>query len=157
MSRNYSREIRSFVGKRRVFIPGVRAVIVSKEGGILLQCRKDNNLWGLPGGAVELDETVFEALRREVAEETSLEVIDAQPMGIYCGPDQRFTYPNGDQVQCFAIAFIVHEWRGTPHADGNEGDKVYFFPPSKLPENVVPVHKQTLEDYLRYNGSFMFQ
>ncbi|MEN6321114.1 MAG: NUDIX domain-containing protein [Syntrophaceae bacterium] len=154
---NYSIEIRRLVGSRRVFMPGVRAIIVNRDGEILLQHRRDNALWGLPGGSVELDETALEALRREVAEETSLEVIEVEPMGLYCGPGQKFIYPNGDQVQCFAIAFIVRKWHGSPCADGKEGVAVRFFSQLELPDNVVPVHRQTLEDYLRYDGSFIFQ
>ena len=157
MSKNYAMEIRRLVGPRRIFVPGVRAIIVNGDGEILLQDRKDNALWGLPGGAVEFDETALEALRREVKEETSLEVIEAEPMGLYCGPSQKFIYANGDEVQCFAVAFIVRKWRGALHADGKEGAAVRFFPGSALPENIVPVHRQTLADYLRYNGSFIFQ
>ncbi len=82
-------------------------------GEILLQRRTDTDMWGLPGGSVELDETAFEALKREVAEETSLAVLEAEPMALYCGPDQKFVFPNGDCVQCFAVAFIVRRWEGT--------------------------------------------
>lgn len=150
----YLEEIRKLVGPRRLFVPGVRAVIVNRAGEILLQRRRDNALWGLPGGSVELDETALEALRREVEEETSLKVIEAEPMGLYCGPDQKFTYPNGDKVQCFAICFIVRRWQGTPRADGREGSTVRFFSRANIPEDTVPVHGQTLQDYLRYDGTF---
>jgi ADP-ribose pyrophosphatase YjhB (NUDIX family) len=110
----YLKEIRKLVGAARLFVPGVRAIIIDEAGDILLQRRTDSGLWGLPGGSVELDETVFEALKREVLEKTSLTVIDAEPMGVYCGPNQKFAYPNGDKVQCFAIAFIVKKWEGRP-------------------------------------------
>lgn len=152
---NYAMEIRKLVGPRRIFVPGVRAVMINGSGEILLQQRSDNGLWGLPGGSVELDETALEALRREVREETSLEVTEAEPMGLYCGPDQKFAYPGGDEVQCFAVAFIVRKWCGTPRADGKEGTALRFFPMSGIPEDLVPIHRRTIEDYLRYNGSFM--
>jgi mutator protein MutT len=151
----YLTEIRKLVGHRRIFVPGVRAIILNEAGEILLQRRTDNGLWGLPGGSVELDETLLDALKREVAEETSLNVIDAEPMGIYCGPNQKFAYPNGDKVQCFAIAFIVKQWAGHPQADHAEGSEVRFFPLSQLPENLAPIHYQTLIDYARYNGKFL--
>jgi len=152
---SYLEEIRKLVGSRRIFVPGVRAIIVNRAGEILLQRRNDNGLWGIPGGSVDLDETPFEALGREVEEETSLKVVAAQPMGLYCGPRQKFAYPNHDQVQCFALAFIVREWRGTPRADGREGSMLRFFQTSGLPEDIVPVHRQTIEDYLRYDGVFL--
>ena len=152
---SYLQEIRKLVGSHRIFVPGVRAVIVNKAGEILLQRRMDTALWGLPGGAVELDETAFEALKREVAEETALTVINAEPMALYCGPDQKFAYPDGDRVQVFAVAFIVQKWEGQPRADGIEGSIVRFFSLSKLPENLVPVHKPTIKDYAGYNGIFI--
>jgi 8-oxo-dGTP pyrophosphatase MutT (NUDIX family) len=152
---NYLQEMRKVVGKGRVFVPGVRAVIPNEGGAVLLQRRTDTSLWGLPGGSVELDETPLEALKREVREETSLAVIAAKPMGLYCGPRQKFSYPNGDKVQCFALAFIVHEWDGIPCVDGIEGSALHFFSLSDLPTALVPVHKQTLEDYGTYNGTFI--
>ena len=151
---SYLQEIRKRLGPCRIFVPGVRAIIANRAGEILLQRRTDNALWGLPGGAVELDETVFGALKREAAEETSLTVIDARPTALYCGPDQKFAYPNGDKVQAFALAFTVQKWEGRPCADGLESSTVRFFTLSKLPENIVPIHVQTIQDYAEYNGQF---
>ena len=152
---NYLKDIRKLVGTRRIFVPGVRAVVVNNAGEILLQRRTDTDVWGLPGGSVELDETAFEALKREVAEETSLSVLEAEPMALYCGPDQKFVYPNGDCVQCFALAFIVRKWEGHPRADGIEGSMVRFFSLSKLPMRIASIHKQTIQDYAGYDGKFI--
>ena len=152
---NYLQDIRKRVGSRRIFVPGVRAVIVNNAGEILLQRRTDTDMWGLPGGSVELDETALEALKREVAEETSLLVLEAEPMALYCGPDQKFAYPNGDRVQCFAVAFIVRKWEGQPRADGIEGSMVRFFSLRKLPVHLAPIHKQTIQDYAGYDGKFL--
>ena len=152
---SYVQQIREKVGTSRIFAPGVRAVIVNQQKEILLQRRTDNLLWGVPGGSVEMDETAWQALKREVAEETALEVIEAEPMGLYSGPKQRFDYPNGDQVQCFAIAFIVLKWQGRARADGEEGAELRFFPLSRLPDDLVPVHRQTIADYMRYDGKFL--
>ena len=151
----YLKEIRKFVGATRLFVPGVRAIILNNAGDILLQKRTDSGLWGLPGGSVELDETVLEALKREVAEETSLTVIAAEPLGVSCGPNQKFASPNGEQVQCFAIAFIVKQWAGRPQADQVEGSDMRFFPISQLPENLVPIHRQTIMDSTLYEGKFL--
>ena len=152
---SYLQKIRKKIGSGRIFVPGVRAIIINDADEILLQRRRDNALWGLPGGAVVLDETVLEALKREVKEETALKVIEAEPMGLYCGPRQKFSYPNGDEVQCFAVAFIVRRWEGRPHADGLEGSLVRFFSISELPESLVPIHEQTIEDYIRNDGTFI--
>lgn len=151
---DYLRSMRELVGRRRLLLPGVRAIIVNDQGEVLLQRRTDMPLWGLPSGSVELDETAWETLKREVKEETSLEVLQAQPMALYSGPSQRFTYPNGDEIQCFSVAFIVRRWEGEPQADGVEGSEVRFFPLSHLPTHVVRIHEETLRHYRNYDGTF---
>lgn len=150
----YLQSIRERVGKQCIILPGVRAIILNSRNEVLLQHRSDLDCWGLPAGSVELDETALEALKREVLEETALEVISAEPMALYSGTSQRFTYPNGDRVLCFSVAFVVREWKGEPQADGIEGSEVRFFPLSQLTEDIVPIHKQTLCDYERYDGTF---
>ena len=152
---SYFKMMRKLVGTGCLFLPGVRAIIPNEVGEILLQRRTDMPLWGLPAGSLELDETALEALKREVREETALEVLQAKPIALYSGARQKFTYPNGDQVQCFAISFIVRQWEGSPQADGAEGSEVRFFPLSQLPKNIMNIHAQTIEDYKRYDGKFI--
>ena len=155
MSVSYVAGLRSRVGAECIFVPGVRAIILDKNGNVLLQRRSDNDFWGLPGGGVELHETAFEALCREVREETRIIVLRAEPMALYSGPDQRFSYPNGDEVQPFAIAFIIRKWKGEPQADGKEGLELRFWPMDALPCGIVPIHARTLEDFRAYNGRFI--
>jgi ADP-ribose pyrophosphatase YjhB (NUDIX family) len=147
--------MRSLVGNRCIFVPGVRALIIDGRDRVLLQQRSDTGCWGLPGGAVELGETVLDALSREVLEETGLRVVSAEPMALYSGPRHRFSYPNGDEVQCFAVAFIVREWAGEPLADGVEGMQVRFWPRNRLPSHLAPIHVDTLADLERYQGRFL--
>lgn len=149
------RTIRSLVGKQRIFVPGVRALIVNGQGEVLLQHRLDTGCWGLPGGSVELGETALDALKREVLEETGLNVLSAEPMALYSGPQQSFAYPNGDEVQCFAMAFIIRDWEGTPRPDGIEGSQLRFWPRGGLPGNLAHVHIETLSDLERYQGRFI--
>lgn len=76
-------------------------------------------------------------------------------MALYSGPGQQFTYPNGDEIQCFALASIVRQWAGEPNADGEEGSEVRFWPLNALPNDLVPIHARTLDDFRDYHGSFM--
>ena len=152
---DYVKTIRNYVGSRCIFVPGVRAIILNKANEVLLQRRTDMKLWGLPAGATELNESALDSLKREIAEETSLTVLEAEPMALYSGANQKIIYPNGDEIQCFALAFIVRKWEGVPQADGAEGSEVRFFPIDKLPEKIVPIHKKTLDDYRSYKGTFL--
>lgn len=152
---SYIKKIRPLVGHERIFNPGVRAVILNEQGEVLLQRRIDTGGWSLPAGGVELGETAFTALQREVLEETNLKVLDAEPMALYSGLSQQFEYPNGDQIQGFAVAFIVRRWTGEPCADGDEGSEVRFWPLDGLPEDLPARHHETLNDFKSYNGKFI--
>ena len=154
---SYVQTMRSLIGSRPMMLPGVRALIFNPQGEILLQRRTDMPRWSLPAGGVELNETALDALRREVMEETSLTVLEAEPMAVYSGPSQQFTYPNGDAVQCFALAFIVRRWEGEPRADGIEGSELRFFPLSQLPDELVPIHAATIADYRNFQGKFLLR
>jgi ADP-ribose pyrophosphatase YjhB (NUDIX family) len=151
----YVKTMRRLIGSRPMLLPGVRALIFNPQGEILLQRRLDMPRWCLPSGSVELGETALDALKREVAEETSLVVLEAEPMGLYSGPSQKFTYLNGDEVHCFSIAFVVRRWQGEPRADGIEGSDLRFFALSQLPSELAPIHKSTIEDYKNYRGTFL--
>ncbi len=152
---SYIQNIRAAVGTACIFNPGVRAIILNDKNEILLQRRTDMAYWGLPSGGVELGETALDALKREVLEETGLTVLQAEPMALYSGSEQCFKYPNGDEIQCFAIAFIIREWSGVPCADGDEGAEVRFWPPENPPDNLMPIHYRVIEDFLSYNGKFI--
>jgi ADP-ribose pyrophosphatase YjhB (NUDIX family) len=152
---SYVEGLRARIGTECIFVPGVRAIIVDEEDRVLLQRRSDFDCWGLPAGGVELNETVEQALCREVAEETGLTVEAMEPMALHSGPSQRFRYPNGDEVQGFAISFIVRVWTGRPKADGVEGIELRFFPIDALPEAIVPIHAETLQIFRNYRGGFI--
>jgi 8-oxo-dGTP pyrophosphatase MutT (NUDIX family) len=61
----------------------VAGVIVDNQGRALLIQRRDNGHWEPPGGVLEHGETIEEALRREVREETGLEINPGPLSGIY--------------------------------------------------------------------------
>jgi 8-oxo-dGTP pyrophosphatase MutT (NUDIX family) len=148
----YIENLRRQVGHQKLIMAGVRAIIRDDAGRVLLQQRSDFRTWGLPAGSMELDESIWEALCREVHEETGLTVIQARPYGIYSNPKYSTTYPNGDQAQPFTVAFVVEEWSGTPVPDGDESLQLEFFPLDALPpaENMHPPHRTALQDLRRY-------
>src|SRR5438132_4082624 len=72
-----------------IFRIGVFALIFDDQGRILLGHRRDIDWWNLPGGGMEAGETVDEALRREVYEETGLVVEIEQLVGVYSKPQKQ--------------------------------------------------------------------
>ena len=77
------------VTRAREIRPGVAAIIQDGDGRILLQQRSDNGLWGLPGGSVEIGESVRDAIVREVRGESGLTVEVIRLVGIYSDPQLR--------------------------------------------------------------------
>jgi len=61
----------------------VAAVITDDQGRALLIQRRDNGRWEPPGGVLELGETIEHGLRREVYEETGLDVEAGPLTGVY--------------------------------------------------------------------------
>src|SRR5579885_2578787 len=76
---SYLGQLRKLVGSRTLICPGVRAVIRDEQGHLLLIQRRDNGIWGMPAGSIELNESILDCLKREVWEETGLEVQEVTP------------------------------------------------------------------------------
>src|SRR6267143_3156215 len=77
------------LGNSAPFRIGVFALIFDEDQRVLLAHRRDIDWWNLPGGGMEAGETVDEALRREVYEETRLEVEVGQLVGVYSKPQKQ--------------------------------------------------------------------
>ncbi len=88
-------------------IPSVVALIFDQKERLLVVRLGGhrNELWGLPGGRIELDETPEDALMREVMEEIGVRVKVDSLHGVYAGEGFRLTYPNGDQGAYVMIAY----------------------------------------------------
>jgi len=152
---DYIKTLRGMIGNTKVIIPGIRALLFDPEGRVLLQKQVLFGSWSLPHGCVDVGESVSDALKREVEEETGLSVLQARPFGLYTDPRYTVTYPNGDQVQTFTVAFVVTQWSGEPVADGEETTELAFFPLDRLPSPIYPVHLDTLMDYQRSAHDFV--
>lgn len=144
---DYIRTLRGMIGHTKIIIPGVRALIFNPRGEVLLQKQTVFGSWSLPHGCVDVGESVLDALKREVKEETGLSVIDAVPFGLYTDPAYSVTYPNGDEVQTFSVVFVVRHWSGEPTPDGDEATELGFFPLDRLPTPMYRIHVDTLDDY----------
>jgi 8-oxo-dGTP pyrophosphatase MutT (NUDIX family) len=79
---SYEGQLRQFVGNRPLIIVATRSVVMDEQGRVLLIRRRDSGEWGFPAGAVELGESVLDGCRREVREETGLDIISATPIAI---------------------------------------------------------------------------
>ena len=144
---DYIRTLRSKIGNMKVVIPGVRALIFDERGALLLEKQALFGSWALPHGCLDVGESILDALKREVREETGLDVVRAEPFGIYSDPKYSVTYPNGDEVQTLTMAFVVKEWSGRLRPDDHEVTELGFFPLDALPRPIYPIHVDTIVDY----------
>ena len=132
------------------------SALVWRGDEILLMRRADNGHWGLPGGFVEVGESVASAARREVQEETGWTVEIGALIGVYSDPaTQVVDYGQekgpgaggGDRrVQivnlCFHAKAIAEGQMTTP----DETIETGFFRPDALPSPFVPIHRVRVED-----------
>src|SRR6266699_3963965 len=130
-----SLDVSGILGSRGFRI-GVYALVFDGEH-VLLAHRRDIDWWNLPGGGMEVGETVDEAMIREVREETGLEVKVERLVGVYSKPQKQ------EVVLTFRCAVI-----GGTLYETEESRECRYFLPSALPANTLPKHRQRIEDAL---------
>lgn len=127
--------------KPNSLVVAVTAVVTDGSGNILLQRRTDNDLWGLPGGGMELGESVGQAVVRETKEETGLDVEPTGLVGIYSDPGHVIAYADGEVRQEFSICFAARIVAGNLSIADEESKEVRFVPPNAVEE--LPMHRST--------------
>ena len=153
---SYVGNLRRHVGTQRLITPGPRAVIVNPAGDVLLVRRSDDNTWVMPAGGLELGESIWDALVREVHEETGLVVEAATPIALYTGPRYWFTNAFGGEHQMFSVVFRVDRWTGSLVARTDETSDARFFARDELPE-LRPVYQETLADLDAFDGTLILK
>jgi 8-oxo-dGTP diphosphatase len=124
--------------KTHCFRVSVSALIFEGDR-VLLAHRRAIDWWNLPGGAVDPGETVDEALRREVREETGLEVEVGQLVGVYSKPLK----------QEIVLAFRCRVLGGQLNVFQDEDiDENRYFATSDLPARTLPKHRERVMDAL---------
>lgn len=101
--------------KANSLVPSVNVVVVNEVGDILLIRRTDNDNWALPGGAMDLGESLPDAAVRETLEETGVHVEITGLVGIYTDPRHVILYTsNGEARQEFSVVFTARPTGGQP-------------------------------------------
>ncbi len=119
----------------------VSAFIQDDEGRILMIRRTDNDLYSIPGGQLELGETLAEAAVREVCEETGIECEVIGVIGLYSDPRHVIAYDDGEVRQEFSICFRAMYKQGMPKRS-EESKEVLWVRISDLP--ALNVHESIL-------------
>lgn len=124
-------------------VTGTSIITVLSDDRIVLIRRRDNGLWSLPGGIVDWGEDLPTSIRRELLEETGLELTKIRRLvGVYSAPDR--------DPRMHSICVVV-EVEATGRFNPKDVDEVMdvqafhcsHLPPGKLSHD----HSQHLQDY----------
>lgn len=117
------------------------SVAVIRDEKILLTRREDFEIWCLPGGLVDENESLAEAAVREVREETGVEVELNSLVGIY----SRL----GGMRDEHAVIFRGTQIGGELRIQSGETIEVAYFPFDRLPEDILLGHRRRILDAIR--------
>ncbi|WP_312470399.1 NUDIX domain-containing protein [Neobacillus sp.] len=143
----YIEDLREIIGTRPLILVGAVVGVIDEHGKILLQKRPEG-VWGLPGGLLELGESAEDAGRREVFEETGVELGQLQLVDVFSGKQYFRKLPNGDEFYPVTIAYFSKDIiTSTIRIDGKESIDAGFFDLRELPNHTTPLVRKLIQQY----------
>lgn len=125
---------------RRGMTLGVRAAVLSEAGEVLLVRHTYTPGWHMPGGGVEPDETLFEALAKELREEANIALTGPAVLhGVFLNRHVSVR----DHVAVFVVRAFI---QSAPKQPDREIAEARFFPLSALPEKTTPGTRRRLAE-----------
>jgi ADP-ribose pyrophosphatase YjhB (NUDIX family) len=113
-------------------VPSVNVVVTNSAGEVLLIRRSDNDNWAVPGGTIDLGESMLQAAVRETREETGIDCEVTGLVGIYTDPRHVMLYTsNGEARQEFSIVLTARATGGEP-TRSEESSEVRWVPRVEL-------------------------
>ena len=113
---------------------GAFSIILDSENRVLLCKRRDKELWNLPGGRVEQNESPWATAVREAHEEINVGIVIEKLIGVYFKQEQEE----------IVFQFLARIERGTP-SESEESKEIAYFPADALPENTAPRQKERIK------------
>ena len=130
-------------------IPSVNVVVTNDRGQILFIRRSDNDNWALPGGAIDLGESMTQAAVRETAEETGINCEVTGLVGIYTDPKHVIFYTSNDEArQEFSILLTAREAGGTPTPSSESTEVAWVHPAEAGDLTMDPSMRKRLGHFL---------
>ena len=142
---SYIGEMRKFVGHAPIMAVAAMGILYNEEKGLLLEKRTDTGEWCTPGGAIELGESLEDALKREIKEETNLDIANSKLFDIKA--NVHMVYPNKDEVYYTDVVYEINEFFGDLKSDG-ESTELKFFDLDNLPKNIMPTQIGYIEKFV---------
>ena len=144
---SYIKDLRRFVGHEPILTAGVGLIVFNDKNEVLMQLRTDYNLWGFPGGSMELGESFEETAARELKEETNLDIDELISIKVLSGKDTYREYPNGDKLYDITNIFLVKKYHGELKVNDDESKQLGWFDINNLPKNITEHTKNYLTKF----------
>lgn len=142
--------------KANSLVPSVNCIVQNAAGEILLIRRTDNGNWSLPGGAMDLGESLGQAAVRETLEETGIHAKLTGVSGLYSDPRHVLEYTsNGEVRQEFSIVFTATPIGGEPTTSSESSD-VEWVPADALSERTMDDSMRKRIDHFLKNPSALY-
>jgi ADP-ribose pyrophosphatase YjhB (NUDIX family) len=125
--------------------PTVDVVIETERGIVLIERAQEPRGWALPGGFIDYGESPEDAARREVKEETGMDVALSDLLSVYGAP-------NRDPRQHNLSVVFVGTASGEPRG-GDDAARAAVFSLDELPEALCFDHAQIIADYRRFRAT----
>ena len=139
--------------KANSIVPSVTAIVPNDRGELLLVHKTDNDLWALPGGGVDPGESVTMAVVREVKEETGVDVVVDDLVGVYTNPRHVMAYDDGEVRQQCSICFTTG-LLGGQLATSSETSEVAWVAPERLDSLTMhPSMRLRIDHYLEQRSA----
>lgn len=124
--------------------------IITCNGKLLLEKRRDCDLWGLVGGGVKRQETPLDAIAREIYEELGLRVDKEQfrKLGVYGEPGRIAAYRDGSIWRMVVVVFALELEKEPEIVISEESRDMRFFSKEELKDiEIVVTHSDIVEDW----------
>jgi ADP-ribose pyrophosphatase YjhB (NUDIX family) len=124
--------------------------LIEQGNKLLLEKRTDSDRWAIIGGALELNESLTEGLRREVFEETGLKVQSYELFGTFSDPTRKIEFPDGRVKRIITIAYRVEVEPYEAVICSEESLELQFVDKSELSTfKIAETHLPIIDHYLR--------
>ncbi len=144
----YIMDLRKIVGSRPLIMAGASVIILDQNNKLLLQLRKDNHCWGLTGGSLEPGESLEEAAKREMYEETGLAAKSLKLFNVFSGEEFYYKLPHGDEVYNVTATYICNDFDGELRMDNEEVVNLAFFDLDQIPSNISPPDRPVIREFI---------
>jgi len=143
---DYILQLRQYIGHRPILLVGAAILVLDEQNRLLMMKRSDNECWSVPGGSMEPGELVEVAAKREILEESNLEIGEMSLFGVFSGPELFYKYPNGDEVYNVIIVYLSRDWCGDVELN-DEHTEWRWCPANEIPEDVSPPIKPVIAQF----------